>query len=287
MGFRTVVISSHSKLEFSMNYLVFKTIDEVKRINISEIQTVIIESTAVCVTSALLSELIKHKIKVVFCDEKRNPISELVPYYGDCISYKRINEQINWNDDIKSKVWKIIIEEKIKQQARVLSKKNKEEGNTLLSFANEVIDGDTTNREGHAAKYYFNRVFGDSFTRNKEDKINKFLNYGYTLILSQFNRCIVSKGYITQLGIHHKNEFNQLNLSCDLMEPFRPFIDERVESLTEENFKDELVKILGSIFLIDGQKQTLANAIGLYCSSVFSALNTGNLNKIKFISNYE
>ena len=107
------------------------------------------------------------------------------------------------------------------------------------------------------------------------------------MILSQFNRSIVSKGYLTQLGIHHKNEYNQFNLSCDLIEPFRPFIDERVENLSDDNFKDELIKVLTSTFIIDGQKQTMANAISLYCGSVFSALNTGNINKIKFISNYE
>lgn len=94
MGFRTVVVSSHSKLEFSLNYLVFKTINEIKRICINEIQTLIIESTAVSITSALLVELMKHKIKVIFCDEKKNPNSELIPYYGDSISYKRICEQI-------------------------------------------------------------------------------------------------------------------------------------------------------------------------------------------------
>ena len=287
MGFRTVIISSHSKLELSMNYLVFKTIDEVKRINISEIQTVIIETTAVSVTSALLAELIRQKIKVIFCDEKRNPISELIPYFGDSISYKRINEQIMWEKEIKDKIWKVIIEEKIKQQARVLSLKSLEDGNALLSFSFDVKDGDITNREGHAAKFYFNRIYGSEFARSNEDEINTYLNYGYTLLLSQFNRCIVAKGYLTQLGIHHKNEFNQFNLSCDLMEPFRPFIDERVDKLNNNNFKEELVKVLSEYFIIDGQKQTMANAINISCSSVFSALNTGKIDKIKFLSNYE
>lgn len=287
MGFRTVVVSTHSKLEFSLNYLVFKTIDEVKRINISEIQTLIIESTSVSITSALLVELMKHKIKVIFCDEKRNPNSELIPYYGDAISCKRICEQMNWNDEIKDKVWKEIIKEKIIQQARVLYKVDQEASKVLLSFASDVIEGDLTNREGHAAKYYFNRIFGDDFTRNSENKINIYLNYGYSLILSQVNRCIVSKGYLTQLGIHHKNANNQFNFSCDLMEPFRPIIDKKVLEIDEKHFKEELIELLTSDVIIAGQKQTLTNAISIYCNSVFSALNSGNVCQIKFIEEYE
>ena len=115
MGFRTVVVSTHSKLELSLNYLVFKTPDEVKRINIDEIQTLIIESTAVAITTSLLSELVRKKIKVIFCNEKRAPVSELVPYYGDSISFKRIKQQMSWTDEIKDLVWKEIIIEKIKK----------------------------------------------------------------------------------------------------------------------------------------------------------------------------
>lgn len=287
MGFRTVVVSSHSKLEYSLNYLVFKTVNEVKRININEIQTLIIESTSVSITSALLVELIKNKIKVIFCDEKKNPCSELIPYYGDSISYKRICEQINWDKKVMNKVWKEIIKEKIIQQASVLSKIDKEASATLKEFAFDVVEGDITNREGHAAKYYFNRIYGDSFTRNSSDKRNIYLNYGYSLILSQINRCIVSKGYLTQLGIHHKNASNQFNLSCDLMEPFRPIVDNKVLSINENNFKEELIKLLTTNVLIDGQNQTLTNAINIYCNSIFSALNSGKVNQIKFIEKYE
>lgn len=287
MAFRTVVVSSHSKLEFSLNYLVFKTIDEVKRINISEIQTLIIESTAVSITSALLVELIKHKIKVIFCDEKKNPNSELIPYYGDSISYKRICEQIEWKQEIKNVVWKEIVKEKIRQQSYVLAKKSIDDSNVLLEFAYQVLDGDTTNREGHAAKYYFNRIFGEGFNRNSSDIKNVYLNYGYSLILSQFNRCIVSKGYLTQLGIHHKNASNQFNLSCDLMEPFRPIIDNKILKINEKDFKNDLINLLTQNVVIGGQNQTLANAINIYCSSVFAALSTGKIEQIKFIEKYE
>ncbi len=287
MGFRTVIVSSHSKLEYALNYLVYKTVDEVKRIHIHEIHTLIIESTTVSITSALLAELIKQKVKVIFCDEKRNPSSELIPYYGDSISYQRINEQIKWKENIKHLVWQKIVQEKIKQQAFVLSKKMPDEAIILSNYAKEVELDDVTNREGHAAKFYFNRLYGENFSRGSSDKINTFLNYGYTLLLSQFNRYIVAKGYLTQLGIHHKNPFNPFNLSCDLMEPFRPFIDSKVTDLSEDNFKNKLISFLNHPVYIHGKKQTLIHAIQIYCSSVFLALNTGKIECIQFLESYE
>lgn len=287
MGFRTVIVSSHSKLEYALNYLVYKTVDEVKRIHIHEIHTLIIESTTVSITSALLAELIKQKVKVIFCDEKRNPSSELIPYYGDSISYQRINEQIKWKENIKHLVWQKIVQEKIKQQAFVLSKKMPDEAIILSNYAKEVELDDVTNREGHAAKFYFNRLYGENFSRGSSDKINTFLNYGYTLLLSQFNRYIVSKGYLTQLGIHHKNPFNPFNLSCDLMEPFRPFIDLKVIDLSEDNFKNKLISFLNHPVYIHGKKQTLIHAIQIYCSSIFLALNTGKIECIQFLESYE
>lgn len=287
MRFRTVIVSSHSKLEYALNYLVYKTVDEVKRIHIHEIHTLIIESTTVSITSALLAELIKQKVKVIFCDEKRNPSSELIPYYGDSISYQRINEQIKWKENIKHLVWQKIVQEKIKQQAFVLSKKMPDEAIILSNYAKEVELDDVTNREGHAAKFYFNRLYGENFSRGSSDKINTFLNYGYTLLLSQFNRYIVAKGYLTQLGIHHKNPFNPFNLSCDLMEPFRPFIDSKVTDLSEDNFKNKLISFLNHPVYIHGKKQTLIHAIQIYCSSVFLALNTGKIECIQFLESYE
>lgn len=287
MGFRTVVVSTHSKLELSLNYLVFKTPDEVKRINIDEIQTLIIESTAVAITTSLLSELVRKKIKVIFCNEKKDPVSELVPYYGDSISFKRIKQQMSWTDEIKDLVWKEIIIEKIKNQARVLKDISEEDSNSLLEYSKDVVEGDLTNREGHAAKFYFNRVYGESFTRNNNSDINKYLNYGYTLVLSQFSKAIVSKGYLTQLGIHHIGETNYFNLACDFMEPVRPFIDKRVKDLTNENFKEKLVEVLSETFVYDDQKQTLSNAISLYVSSLLNALALQDPSKIKFIKEYE
>lgn len=285
MAFRTVIISTHCKLEYSLNYLVYKTIDETKRINLDEIHTVIIESTAVSITSALMVELIEKKIKVIFCDLKHNPSFELVPYYGDSITTRRINEQLSWRQEIKDLVWKRIVKDKIQKQAyNIYDISIKEQ---LLKYMEEVEKGDVTNREGHAAKIYFNNVFGKGFVRNSDNEINIYLNYGYSILLSQINRVIVSKGYLTQVGIHHKNDFNQFNLSCDLIEPFRPLVDATAKQVNKENYKEIMVNMLHKRIKIGGEYQLLVNAITIYCTSVFRALNTENIDEIVDIERYE
>ncbi|MGM9873350.1 MAG: type II CRISPR-associated endonuclease Cas1 [Bacilli bacterium] len=286
MSFRTVVVDSHSKLEYSLEYLIYRTIDTTKRILLNEIHTLIISSTAVSITTSLLSELSKRKIKVIFCDEKKNPISELVPFYCSYNSSKKIMEQSKWDDCVKDLIWQRIVIEKILNQAKSLFRKNKLESyNQLIEYSQNVELGDKTNREGHSAKVYFNNIYYKGFSREQDCEINSYLNYGYTILLSHFNRVIVSFGYITQLGIHHINEFNQFNLSCDLMEPFRFIIDEEVEKLDKENWKEELASILSKEVTIDGKNQTLNNAISIYCLSVFQAIKNNDPSLIKFIQN--
>ena len=247
MSWRTVIISSAAKLDYQMGYLVIRK-DDVTKIHLSEIETVMIESTSVSLTVALLCELTKKKIKVIFCDEKRNPSSELISYYGAHDTSLKVRNQIAWTDDIKKHVWTEIVAEKIRKQALHLQHWKCEEADLLYRYINEIEFGDVTNREGHAAKVYFNALFGMDFTRSAENVTNAALNYGYSLLLSTFNRCVVANGYITQLGLFHDNVFNQFNLACDLMEPFRPLVDLKVKKMTfpffEKEEKHEMVSLL-------------------------------------------
>ena len=154
------------------------------------------------------------------------------------------------------------------------------------NYINEIEIGDASNREGHAAKVYFNALFGKDFTRTEENSINAALNYGYGIILSTFNREIVSNGYITQIGLFHDNMFNQFNLGSDLMEPFRPLVDYIVRSLMPQKFereeKLEILRILQQEVTIAGRREVVNNAIKIYCKSVFDALNEDDTSLIKF-----
>jgi CRISP-associated protein Cas1 len=125
--------------------------------------------------------MVKQKIKIIFCDEKRNPHSELVAFYGSHDTSAKLRAQILWNNNTKSLVWTHIVSEKIRNQKEILIKINKTEAKLLEKYLQEIVMGDTTNREGHAAKVYFNALFGVEFSRSSDNVINAALNYGYSI----------------------------------------------------------------------------------------------------------
>lgn len=287
MSWRIVVISRRAKLDYQLGYMVVRS-DEITKIHLGEISTVLIESTAVSVTASLLSELSKRKIKVIFCDEKRNPSSELVSYYGSHDTSNKVRCQIKWLPETKEAVWTEIVSEKIRKQKELLEYLGKEESELLDSYIKEIQWNDGTNREGHAAKVYFNTLFGMSFTRTADTLENAALNYGYAILLSAFTREVTANGYITQLGLFHDNMFNQFNLASDLMEPFRILIDQKVVGMELKEFAHEekmaLVNLLNQEVRIDGKLQYVNNAVKIYCKSVFDALNENDSSLIRFYS---
>lgn len=281
------MITGCAKLDYKMDYLVVRKKDSTNRVHLSEIGLLMIESTAVSLTAVLLCELVKRKIKVIFCDEQHNPHSELLPYYGSHDTSVKVKKQVGWNDSIKKAVWTEIVTEKIRKQAEHLIERGcTQQAELLKQYIRELSFGDETNREGHAAKVYFNALFGMDFSRSQDNSINAALNYGYGILLSYFNREIVASGYITQLGLFHDNMFNQFNLASDFMEPFRILVDKKVKDLAPIKFeheeKMELVYLLSETVKIDGKHNFVSNAIKLYCRSLFDALNEGDISLIKF-----
>lgn len=288
MSWRTVIIANQSKLDYKMGYLVVRS-EQTKRILIDEIETLVIENPAVSLTGCLIEALIDKKVKVIFCDSKRSPVAELIAHHGCHDSTSKIRTQAAWTDDIKATIWQEIISEKIRKQADFLTELGKyEEAELLKVYIGQVELLDATNREGHAAKVYFNALFGMDFTRGADTPVNAALNYGYSLILSAFNREVTANGYLTQLGIFHNNMFNHFNLSCDLMEPYRVLVDRFVHSNPPRVFdKDEkhyMWNILEEKVLIDSTHQSVTNAIKIYTRSVFEAINDKDPFQIKFYS---
>lgn len=288
MSWRTVIISNQAKLDYKMGFMVVRG-EETKRVVIDEIATLVIENPAVSFTGCLMEMLIEKKVKVIFCDSKRSPVAELVPHHGSHDSSAKIRTQAAWDSNIKALVWQEIISEKIRKQSAFLREigKNKE-ADMLTAYIGQVELLDATNREGHAAKVYFNALFGMDFTRSAEIPVNAALNYGYSLILSAFNREISANGYLTQLGIFHNNMFNHFNLSCDMMEPFRIIVDKYVYSNKPAEFTKEdkhaLWNILEQHVRIDGSRRSVSDAIRIYTRSVFEAINDGDPSQIKHYS---
>ncbi len=285
-GWRVIVITGRSKLDLRYNSISIRRDNGTDFIHIGEVNTLILETTTISITAALMCELIKQKVKVIFCDEKSNPHFELLPFYGSHDCSAKIKEQIAWTDFLKESLWTVIVTEKIENQMKLLKKLNKEEYKILQEYASQIEHNDNTNREGHSAKIYFSALFGNNFSRNKENSLNAFLNYGYQLLLSTFNKEIVANGYLTQIGIFHKNMFNYYNLSSDLMEPFRVIVDELAYKENPQKFeKDEkrkLQNILNLKFRINNVNHYLSDVIKIYTKSIFDALSSNDLSLVRF-----
>ena len=287
MGWRTIVVNKNCKLSYKNDYLIIRS-EDLKMIHLSEINTIMIENGIASITSYLINELSNKKIKLIICDEKHNPSCEMMPYYGAFNTSKKVMNQSKWKKDKKDKVWQYLIKYKIHNQAMLLKKLEIAGYEKILRYEEQVEIADKTNREGHAAKVYFNLLYGMDFNRNDIDNTNIALDYGYTILLSLMNREVVNKGYITQIGINHKNEFNQFNLSCDLMEIYRPLIDEIVylnrEFVFDKEYKHKLINVCNREVYIQEKKQYLTNAIPIFINSVFDFLEN---DKESEILNYE
>ena len=287
MSFRTVVITQKAKLSYKDNFMLVQG-EELKMVHLSEINTIIVESNLVQISAYLLNQIAKNKIKLIICDERHNPTAEMVPYYANFNTSKKVIQQAKWSDEAKQVAWTNIIINKIKNQAKLLEKLGNERYKMLLEYMQDVELDDVTNREGHSAKVYFNSLFGLDFTRDKICDINMALDYGYTILLSAFNRVISSLGYINQLGIKHKNEYNFFNLGCDLMEPFRVLVDAFVydnkERMFDAEYKKDLVQLLNENIKFCGKNMFVINAINVF---VINALRAVDENRITEYSFYE
>ena len=277
MGWRTVVVNTHSKLSYKNNHLIFKDASRTELIHLSEVDILLLETTDIVLSTMLIKRLVDENILVIFCDDKRLPTAMLMPYYARHDSSLQLSNQITWSEDVKAEVWTTIIAQKILNQAMYLGDCGFfEKSQSVIDLYNGLELFDPSNREGHAARIYFNTLFGNDFSREQDNDINAALDYGYTLILSMFAREVVVCGCMTQFGLKHANQFNQFNLASDIMEPFRPIIDRIVYENRNDDFvkiKRELFTIFSDIFLYNGKEMYLSNIISDYTKKVIKTLN--------------
>ncbi|MDT0015233.1 type II CRISPR-associated endonuclease Cas1 [Listeria cossartiae] len=277
MGWRTVVVNSHSKLSYKNQHLVFKSAYQHEMIHLSEVDVLILETTDITLTTMLINCLVAENILILFCDDKRLPIGKVLPFYGRHDSSLQLSKQLGWDSELKSEVWTEIISQKILNQSMFLSMLNYDEKSDSLIKLHETLEiFDPTNREGHAARIYFNQLFGNDFTREQENDINSGLNYGYTLLLSVFARELVKSGCMTQFGLKHSNQFNDFNFASDIMEPFRPLVDQIVYEKRNEDFqviKRSLFELFNKQFDYNDQHMFLTNIASDYTKKIVKVLN--------------
>ncbi|MDK6636752.1 type II CRISPR-associated endonuclease Cas1 [Streptococcus mitis] len=277
MGWRTVIVNTHSKLSYKNNHLIFKDASRTELIHLSEVDILLLETTDIVLSTMLIKRLVDENILVIFCDDKRLPTAYLMPYYGRHDSSLQLSRQIAWNEDVKAEIWTTIIAQKILNQAFYLGSCGfLEKSQSVIDLYHGLDLFDPSNREGHAARIYFNTLFGNDFSREQDSDVNAALDYGYTLILSMFAREIVLSGCMTQFGLKHANQFNQFNLASDIMEPFRPIIDRIVYENRNSSFvkiKRELFTIFSDTFHYNDKDMYLSNIISDYTKKVIQALN--------------
>lgn len=277
MGFRSICIESRCRCSYSGGYLVVTGEEVTTKIHLSEISSITFCTTKVYVSGYLMSELAKSKIPVVFSDEKCYPVAESLPLYGSHNCSGRIAVQLSWSTPSKKRVWQKVVRDKVRLQAEVLQRwDHPREAAILAEYADDVRSGDPTNREAAAAALYFQSLFGPSFNRDQDSDINASLNYGYSVLLSKVSREIVSRGYLSQIGINHRGELNQWNLACDFMEPFRPLVDQLVINSGLSGFGTEMRRLLIDIMnrqvpYADGTYK-LGSVVGRYVQSCLDAL---------------
>ena len=210
-------------------------------IPIEDVGMVILEHQQAIATLPALNALTEGGVQVVLCNAKGMPSSLLQSFTGNNLQGETLRHQLSCGEVLKKQLWKQIIESKIRNQAALLKKKNKD-SDALRPFYSNVKSGDSDNREGIAARIYFQQLFGNDFLRDREESgINSLLNYGYSVLRAAVSRAIVSSGLFPALGIFHHNRSNPFPLADDLMEPYRPFVDEAVYDMFLEG-KIELNK---------------------------------------------
>ena len=258
--------------------MVVRKEDDTAKIHLSEISTIILQTMQVFISAYLMAELANNKISLVVSDGQHNPVGQYIPLYGAHNTSKRIAEQMSWGEPIKKRVWQRVVRDKIVSQARFLEEREYEkEAKQLFSIIPEVRSGDTTNREAQAARIYFAALFGSSFSREIENPTNAALNYGYSILLSMVNREIAARGILSQIGICHRNEYNQFNLTCDLMEPFRPAVDKLVVDYASSELNSDMRRVLadlGNTYVEyrDGSYR-LGSVVSQYIQQCINALN--------------
>lgn len=229
-----------------------KEMPEMQRsVPIEDIGFVILEHQQTNITLPLLNALSDNNVAVVFCGDNFMPNAMLMNLDSNKTQGESYRAQIEASEPLKKGLWKQIVEAKIRNQVALLNKLGKN-GEVLKPYYTNVKSGDSDNREGVAAKIYWDELFGEDFIRSREGvEPNNMLNYGYTLLRAAVARALMGSGLFPAFGIFHRNRYNAFPLADDIMEPYRPYVDEIVfdlyangERKLTKDVKSQLLRLL-------------------------------------------
>lgn len=262
-------------------------------IPIEDIGVVVLDNKQITVTQGLMEALLDNNCAVITCDKSHLPVGLMLPLSGNTIQNERFRHQLDASLPLKKQLWQQTVQQKIHNQAAVLHSCRNVPIANMTKWENDVRSGDPDNLEGRAAVFYWKNLFPDveGFTREREGVApNNMLNYGYAILRAVIARSLVSSGLLPTLGIHHHNRYNAYCLADDIMEPYRPFVDELVVQYTNEHgYPDELdtnvKKVLLGIPVLDvrigGQRSPLMVAATQTTASLARCF-TGESRKILY-----
>jgi len=285
MGWRSVVVSNPARISLESRAMVVEQEGEKVSVPVEDISFLVIDCLHVSLTGHILSTLAANDVSVVFSDDRHLPSALLLPYHTHFQALKIINAQLQMSLPRKKRLWRSIARQKIRNQAEVLIRQGKKlKGKQLLAISDRVRSGDPDNLEAYAAQVYFSELFGKAFSRNNDSFFNGAFDYGYSIIRSSLARFLVSHGFLTAFGLHHRNERNPFNLADDLIEPFRPILDNYVlekfanidhEQELSSQEKKILVRVLHEdVYMSNGSdmgKSSLVNASEEIVKSLYRA----------------
>lgn len=272
---QTLFFTTPVRLSLKNNQLVvsWKDSADVVMRSIEDIGFVIIENQQVAISVPLLNALVKNNVCVIFCDDKHLPSGSLVGFDINSTQAETVKLQVAVAEPKKKRAWQQVVEAKIKNQATLLAKLGRN-GDKLKSCYSNVLSGDTSNQEGHAARIYWKELLGKDFLREPQGPPpNNFLDYGYSILRAAMARAIVGSGLSPIFGLFHKNRYDAFALADDLMEPYRPYVDEVVMTLqgqtdlTKDN-KMELLSVLTADVGMDKMTRPLQVALTMTTASL-------------------
>jgi len=267
--------------------------DVTKTIPIEDIGVVVLEDRQITITNGALDALLQNNCAVVTCDEKHMPAGLLLPLEGHTVQSERFRWQIEASLPLKKQLWQQTVQAKIRNQASVLKRMSGAENGCMLAWANDVRSGDSENHEGRAAAYYWKSVFPEMerFVRDREGEApNNLLNYGYAIVRAVVARALVASGLLPTFGIHHHNRYNAFCLADDVMEPYRPYVDELVIQILRSgadcselttDLKRQLLGLPVKEVTINGQRSPLMNAVTQTTASLCKCFS-GELRKLAY-----
>lgn len=278
---RIVEIGNRSYVSTKNNQLLISQNGEiVGSVPFEDLGVLVLNDPSCLITQQAIIASQQENVAIIFCDQNRNPISTLLPdTSGNSLHTKVLRDQISAKESTRKRLWQSIVREKLRNQARLLKKLDLND-KYISRLVEKVKSGDSSNVEAQAARHYWKQLFGPNFLRRSDTPINAHLNYGYAVMRACVARSIVSTGLHPSIGLNHKNQYNPLVLADDLLEPFRPWVDDIVHQISSsdpqlelnQGNKRKLIQVLEKKVVRGNEKLPLMTAISRISSDLKIAL---------------